>query len=293
MNHTVVQSCLLQGPQRGIVLGNNGLVTSCSVSGGTDAGVSLDNSATVLDTTVDGVTTGTGILVLTGGNIQRCTVTNCTGNNGIYAGSSSQVANCLVKSCTVTTGITVFNRSSVIQCVAVENTSANATQSCGIYAELSCLVSACDASGNTSTAATLTETTGAGIVTFFESTVDGCVAGRNKGAGIVCTTASVITNNHCVSNGGGVPAGVGPGIFGSSTGNRIDRNHVSANTHGIKLIGTGNLVTGNVSRSNLWSIIAGNRVAPLITAASTAAAITGTTGGVALGSTDPTVNFIY
>ena len=292
MNQTVVQSCLLQGPQRGIVLGNNSLVASCSVSGGTEFGISLDNSANVLDTTVDGVVAGNGIRILNGGNVQRCTVTNCTGDYGIYAGSSSHVANCLVKSCTVTNGIIVFNRSSVIQCVASENTSANASQSCGIYAENSCLVSRCDASGNTSTGATLTEKTGAGIVTFFESTVDGCVAGKNKGAGIVCTTESINTNNHCTSNGGGVPAGVGPGIFGVSIGNRIDHNHVSTNTHGIKLLATGNLVTGNISRSNPWSIVAGNRVAPLVTPP-TAAAITGTTGGNAFGSTDRTANFAW
>ena len=292
MNHTSIQSCLLQGSQRGIVLGNHGLVTSCSVSGGTEFGISLDNSGTVLDTIVDGVTTGSGILIATGGNIQRCTVTNCTGDNGIYAGSSSHVANCLVKSCAVTTGITVFNRSSVIQCVAVENTSANASQSCGIYAENACLVSACDASGNTSTAAILTEKTGAGIITFFESTVDGCVAGRNKGAGIACTTGSVITNNHCECNGGGIPAGVGPGIFGVSTGNRIDRNHISSNTHGIKLLNNGNLVTGNVSRNNPWSIFAGNRVAPMVTPATTGA-ISGTTGGTAFGTTDPAANFMH
>ncbi|MES2921472.1 MAG: right-handed parallel beta-helix repeat-containing protein [Verrucomicrobiota bacterium] len=292
MNQTVVQSCLLQGPQRGIVLANDGLVASCSVSGGTQFGISLDNSASVLDTKVDGVVAGSGIRILNGGNVQRCTVTNCTGDYGIYAGSSSHVANCLVKSCTVTNGIIVFYRSSVIQCVASENTSANASQSCGIYAESTCLVSRCDASGNTSTAATLTEKTGAGIITFFESTVDGCVAGRNKGAGIVCTTESVITNNHCTSNGGGVPAGVGPGIFGVSIGNRIDHNHVYSNTHGIKLLTTGNLVTGNVSRSNAWSIVAGNRVAPLVPPPTTAA-ITGTTGGTAFGSTDPTANFMY
>lgn len=293
-NQCLIENSTVSGSNRGIQVATRSSVRNCVVSGSVNSGITAAEGCTVQDTSVSGVTNGNGIATGTGAIIRGCNVSNCIGTThwGIVVSGSGEVDHCTVSSCTALSGIATGSGSSVSHCVASGNTSAQ-SESGGISAGPGSSVSDCTASQNTSTFATLSEVTGYGIridASGGGSSVNRCAVSANKGAGIVAGPQSLVLNNHCTANG--TLGGNGPGIFCNNNGSRVEGNNVAFNTWGIKSTAAGCIILKNTSRGNQWSIVAGCSVAPMITTA-TSAAISGSTGGTAFGSTDPAANWMY
>jgi parallel beta-helix repeat protein len=139
--------------------------------------------------------------------------------------------------------------------------------------------------------------------------LDGCATVLNGGHGILSMTGGVIQNctatantkdgvrvggscvvRHCSSgyNSGAVDSA---GICVIGDRSRIEKNHLFANNRGIKATGSRNFIGGNTAEQNStnWDIAAGNVC--LVVNAITGGAISGNSGGVSPGSTDPNANF--
>ena len=198
---------------------------------------------------------------------------SANGGRGLFCGAGSAVVNCAA---TFNTGdgINVSSGSTVSGSTAQGNTGR------GIVAVLGSTVSGCAARGNT----------GDGISAGTGSTVTGCTATFNTGDGIQVSSDCRVTDNTCDSNGDG---GDGAGIHATGTDNRIEGNNVTDNDRGIDVDSTGNFIIRNSASGNTtnWDVVAGNVI--LVVNATTAAAVLGSSGGTAPGSTDPNANFSY
>ncbi len=76
----------------------------------------------------------------------------------------------------------------------------------------------------------------------------------------------------------------------------IEENVLNSNQYGLKVDAADSLVIKNAVRGSAtvnYQINVNNRVDTIISAAFTSAAISGSTGGTSLGTTDPWANFSY
>ena len=76
--------------------------------------------------------------------------------------------------------------------------------------------------------------------------------------------------------------------------NRIDSNNVTDNDRGIEVESSGNLIIRNSASGNAinYTIVLNNRVGEIVSAPDSGN-ISGDTGGVGVGSTDPWANFSF
>jgi parallel beta-helix repeat protein len=228
------------------------------------------------------------------GTATGCTVSYCTASNN--AGTGFNIgAGCTMLSCSASNnqggfGIATGNGCALIHCTARNNTSASSV-SAGISTGNGCTIEACTAELNTSTFAPPGGTTGAGIIAGGHSKMQNCSAALNKGDGVRATNDCSITANACSGNGLG--AGDAAGIHVTNSDNRIEGNNVTGNIRGIDVDVAGNLIIKNsASGNNLnWDVVSGNVI--LVVSATTAAAVSGNSGGTAPGSIDPNANFTY
>ena len=111
------------------------------------------------------------------------------------------------------------------------------------------------------------------------------------GDGINVFSSCLVLNNACSLNGNG--AGDGAGIHATSADNRIEGNNCIGADRGIDVDVAGNIIVKNTcsGNANNWDVVAGNVI--LVVNATTAAAVSGNSGGTAPGSTDPNANFSY
>ena len=167
-------------------------------------------------------------------------------------------------------------------------------------------------SGSTITGCTAYDNTGNGILTSFGSTITGCTAYNNTGNGISTSSGCTISNctarrntldgirvmsdclvlaNACSFNGNG---GDGAGIHATGSDNRIEGNNCTSNDRGIDVDVAGNIIIKNTCSGNTsnWEIAIGN-VCLVILATPTTVAISGDSGGLSPGSTNPNANFTY
>jgi len=193
--------------------------------------------------------------------------------NGISTGVGSTVAGCTASN-NAGGGIFANSGSTVTGCSASFN-------SVGIATGFFSTVKGCTASSNT----------GDGILANEGSTVTGCTASSNFGDGIQVSSDCRVTDNTCDSNGNG--AGDGAGIFATSSDNRIEGNNCTDADRGIDVDVAGNFIIKNTcsGNTNNWDVVTGNVI--LVVNAIVAGAVTGNSGGVAPGSTDPNANFTY
>lgn len=213
---------------------------------------------------------GSGILAGDGSCLIACMANENSGNYGIHTG-----AGCLVKGCAAN---------------ANEGTGAS---SYGIYAGGGSLVVDCQAKDNTNAGTPGTAETGIGICLENGSTVRDCTASGNRGDGIRLASDSVATANLCRRNGAGQDRN-GAGIHATGSDNRIDGNTVRLNARGIDVDIFGNFIVRNTAIGNTvaYDLAANNKVG-FIVAAPASGAISGTSGGAGVGSTDPWANFSY
>jgi hypothetical protein len=132
-----------------------------------------------------------------------------------------------------------------------------------------------------------------GIVVEYRSTVRNCQMGSIGGVGVKVVAPSLfgdclIENNSCEGNGGSF------GLQITGSGSRVIGNRVGRFSTGIKVGGDRNFIAQNhvTSGSPYYDIAAGNRVGPIVSAPSSPA-ISGSTGGAGVGTTDPWANFSY
>ncbi|MEK6701993.1 MAG: right-handed parallel beta-helix repeat-containing protein [Planctomycetota bacterium] len=219
---------------------------------------------------------GDGVDLATSGVINyRVVGVLASGNDGfgIATASGGTVTSCSAYENTGH-GISTSNGSMVTNCSVTMNGAS------GISTGSGCGVLSCAALLNAAR----------GITVGSGSTVADCTAQQNALDGIVCTFNCVIRGNTCSFNGTG---GDGAGVHATSSANRIEGNTCTSADRGIDVDGVRNVIIRNTcsGNTNNWDVVAGNVI--LVVNAATAGVVTGNSGGVAPGSTDPNANFTY
>jgi parallel beta-helix repeat protein len=252
----------------GIVFNTNARLAGCLSRENTGNGIQTSTNA-VIESCVTAFNTAIGIVAASGSLVQECTASVNFGASGIQVGG-----NCTIR-----------------HCVADANQSL-APQSQGIFAGSSSLVIGCTVTGTTSTAATLSFITGAGIVVGSGSVVQDCLTVNNAGDGIRAVSNCRIVGNQSNSNGAGATPDAA-GIHASGSRNRIDSNHVFQNDRGIDVDSASNTIIRNTAASNTanYDIVANNSVGAIVNPANSAAIAGNGALASSLGTTDPWANF--
>lgn len=274
----------------GIFAGEGSALQACRAHDNSGSGIYADFGSSVTNCSAHNNTGFDAISTNAGSALTNCAVYNNTGTYGILANGGSLLTNCTAFLNTVTYGIFVNVSSSLTNCTAYSNTSSSTT-SAGIRASSGSTITHCTANFNISTAATSTPTSGMGFYVGSGSTIQGCTAYSNQGDGINVVSDTVVRNNTCDSNGSD---GDGAGIHATSSDNRIEGNNVTGNDRGIDMGGSGSFIIKNSASGNLsnYEIVSNNKVG-IIVSAPNSGAISGSSGGVGVGSTDPWANFSY
>lgn len=255
----------------GIRVANNCLISKCIASSNTLSGISTGSSCTISECAASsndahGITTGL-----------MCTITNCTAPsnalNGINAGSSNRINGCTAAGNTI--GIQTDFAATISNCTAYNNAER------GIEASSGSTISGCTADAN--------RTDG---IYADRSTIVNCTARLNVRNGISVFAYCLIQSNTTVGNG--YLTGDGAGIHTVSGSNRIEGNISTANDRGIEVNFISNFIVRNICADNTtnWDIPS-NNYCLVVLATPTTSAITGDSGGLSPGSTNPNANFTY
>ena len=255
----------------GIKVGSNCLISKCVASSNTLSGISTGSNCSISECTAStndahGISTGL-----------MCTINNCTAPSnalvGIDAGSSNRINGCTASG--NTTGFQTDFAATISNCTAYNNAER------GIEAGSGSTISGCTADAN--------RTDG---IYADRSTIVNCTARLNTRNGISVFAYCLIQSNTTVSNG--YLTGDGAGIHTVSGSNRIEGNTSTANDRGIEVNFTGNFIVRNICADNTtnWDVPA-NNYCLVVLATPTTSAITGDSGGLSPGSTNPNANFTY
>lgn len=297
----------------GISADNNSTLTNCSAQNNSAGGIAAFGNSTLTNCVASN---NGGVGIFASGSLINCSAVSNNGTHGIQAGNGTVLTGCSANSNTATiAAILVADGCSLTNCSAQGNTTPNAivagegcslancaahqntstaSISAGFNTGIGCTITNCSATRNTSTAATFTSTTGVGFIVGSEGNIQGSTASINLGDGIRVFGACTVRHNNCTRNGSGSGDGAGIHALGSGGGdNRIESNNVIGNDRGIDVDTTGNFITKNTASGNTnnWDVVSGNVL--LVVSATTAVAVSGNSGGVAPGSTDPNANFSY
>ncbi len=258
----------------GVITGSGSIVSNCSASLNDVDGIRTDNNGMVLNC---------------------LTFRNST--NGIETGPGSVVSSCAAYGNAVN-GIATNVGSTVVNCSTYDNSGG------GISSSGNCTISNCTSysntgngittlDGSTVTSCTVNNNEARGISVSNGCQITGCMTRNNALDGIAVNFSSTVTGNTC--NGDGAAAGNHGGIRVLGQANRIEGNNVTYADRGLLVDSGGNVIVRNsVKGCTLnWSIVAGNSLAPIASASTNAAAVSGDTYGGTLGSTDPNANLTY
>lgn len=203
-------------------------------------------------------------------------LTDCTsatnGLHGFEFAANGVAMNCVARQ----NGAEGFNTG--VACVYI-GCSARANGGDGIEVGESGVAQACASVSNN----------GSGFEVFSGAAVIECASRASGLDGIRTSSDAFILNNVCQLNG--TIDGAGIRVLGNDC--RIEGNHVLDNDRGIDVDSAGNLIIRNSASGNTvaFEIVAGNY--GLFVAAVSGGAVNGSSGGAALGSTDPWANFSY
>ena len=255
----------------------SGVENVSSVNNGRD-GISIGTGAVVRACVV--ISSGArGILAGPNSLVESCTVSDSGASSSISVGSRSQVLNCVVSQNPGTDGIITGAGSRVVGCISSAN-------SRGIFLGNDCLVENCVVEGNSSI----------GIRTFNNNVVRNCLVRNNGNDGIFAVGHNLLVGNMCHGNGTNVTTG-GAGIHmvaGGGNGTHIEGNSVHNNSWGIRVGTTNNIIIRNTASMNdtNYFIVTSNKVGVII-ASPFSGAISGSTGGTGVGTTDPWANLSF
>lgn len=306
-NSSSLKNCSAMGNQGtvGISAGAGSTLTNCHAHSNTStavssAGIAVGARSTLIGCSATGnlntnatpsASTGTGISAGATCTLRDC-VAQANRGDGIRAGNGSVMTGCSADANQGQYGISVGEESIVTHCTARGNTSTMSI-SAGIHAFQNSSVIGCSASENTSTAGTLTEFTGVGIIAGDGSVIRECQVRQNVGDGIrAWGTDCLVIGNLASANG--VPIGNAAGIRITGFNCRVEGNTITGNDRGIDVIQAENFIARNTARGNTtnYEIAAGNSVGTIVQSPNSAA-ISGLTGGAGVGSTDPWANFSF
>jgi parallel beta-helix repeat protein len=252
----------------GIYAAGSGVrIVDCIATRNSGIGISVGAGASLSGCTASYNQGIWGISASYGASLSGCTACYNQGNRGIYAGSGSTLSGC---SAFYNTGSGSF--------------------SYGIHAVLGSVVMGCSAYYNSNTNSPSSSSQGVGI--YVEGgTVKDCTVFSNLGDGICVYKNSLVSGNSSFSNG---YMGDGAGIRAIFSDNRIENNNVIENDRGIDVSAIGNIIVRNTASDNTtnYVIVASNKVG-FIVSAPNSGAISGSTGGSGVGSTDPWANFSF
>jgi len=236
-----------------------------------------------------------GIFLSTNGVIESCTATD-NGTNGISVSNG-----CVVRGCTSylndSAGIASSGSATITECSAYSN-------AIGFNIGLGSTVIGCSARDNTADGFVVSSASVVSNCSAYSNgidgiraastsvTISGCTASFNVGDGIEVPGNCHIINNICDGNGVG---GTGMGIKATGTDSRIEGNSLMRNDIGLDVQLSGNFIVRNTAAGNgtfNYQIIANNKVGTIVSAPNSLA-ISGSTGGAGVGSTDPWANFSY
>jgi parallel beta-helix repeat protein len=239
----------------------------------------------------DGIRLGTSAVV-------RACIVMHSGDSAIQVGPESRIENCTVSSNAAGQIINLGSRSQIRRCVVTRNVGD------GINTSDGCRVSECTSSansrgilvGNSSVVekCTVQGNSSIGIRTFNFTIVRDCLVTGNGNDGIFAVTHNVLVNNHCSANGTNAATG-GAGIhMAGGAGTRIEDNTVNNNSWGIRVDTTNNIVIRNIASINdtNYFIVTSNKVGTIISAP-LSGAISGSSGGAGVGTTDPWANLSF
>ncbi len=174
-----------------------------------------------------------------------------------------------------TGGFRVGDATSLTDCQARNNAGA------GFVLEGASSISGCLAAGNADV----------GILAVSNGLIIDCTTSNNERGGIEVGSNSLVRGNLCSANGFAV-SGFGMRITGVDS--RVEENNCVSNRIGIECTGIGNFIARNTCSGSSqlnWSIAAGNKC--LVVNGVDSGAISGNSGGVSPGSTDPSANYTY
>gem|GEM_PF-1337249 len=218
--------------------------------------------------------------------IEDCVIANVAGDgiqmlvaNSVDTTSSGIVRGCVISRCLLN-GIDLGTNAAVPEGLLVEK----------------CTIDQCGLDGLVSATPTrvvdsVSKNNGTeGFQVFSDSLVTGCVAAGNGGNGITAGSDCRVVNNNCTANG----LTDGAGILVTGADCVIDGNSVSDNDRGIHVSAAGNLIIKNTASGNTidFEIVANNKVAPIVVAPDSVA-ISGSTGGAGVGTTNPWANITF
>ncbi len=216
-----------------------------------------------------------GIEVFGGSVISNCAALGNSGR-GFVGNTGTAISNCAAQS-NGAGGISTTSSCSIVDCTAVSNAGP------GIESDQGSTISNCSAEGNE----------GAGITAQSNSMVSRCSSLGNISDGIAVGNGCTVRDNNCRNNGFSLGSGAGILVNGGAD-NRIEDNNCTDNTWGIRVTTAGNFIARNTCSGNTtlnWDIAANNKC--LVVDGMNAPAISGNSGGVSPGSTDPNANFTY
>ena len=216
------------------------------------------------------------------------------GNYGVRGGNQCLIADCVAAN-NGGTGIGVVIGGNITNCVSASNTIGyggsiySSIQNCVAYANDQVGIQGGSASVVINCSSTFSGTEGIAVGTG--STVEGNDVLGSGTNGIRVTFGSTIRGNTVRQSGNN---GVGAGIIVTGSQNRIDSNNCSLADRGIEITASGNFLTRNICGNNTTNyVISIGNVFLAVNAATNPAAVSGSSGGVAPGSTDPNANFSY
>lgn len=252
-----VANCTVFGSSTAIRVGENSVVSACTVVSNSQTGISVAKSSIVRDCVArfSARDFGWGIDAGDGCTITSCSVFNCSETvlntldpGGIRAGNY-----CVIKDCAV-----------------------SANSGAGIRA----------GSGNTIISCTSGNNTWEGIRVVDGNTIQNCTARGNGRSGIFVRNSNYVKENVCDANpvDRSAYAGITAGANSGDVWNRIEGNSCTFNFIGIRVNGTGHLITRNWAAGNVtaYSFDAGNVwAAPTVTISNISA------------NTSPHANYAY
>ncbi len=257
---------------------------------GLDAGNSINVNANGLRTSNNG---GDGIRGGFSCIIQSCAAFS-NAQDGIEAGDNGLVVDCTARSNNAF-GIIVSVSGVARGCTATFNGQHGISAGGGT-------VSHCDARGNTQNGINLiggaaiactAQTNAIGIRGSFGTVIRQCSAASNSSAGIEVETACYVADNNCYANASQAQFD-GSNIHVTSVQNRIEGNLVTDSDRGIDVDAANNLIIRNTARGNTtnYDIVANNKVGAIVSAPNSGA-ISGSTGGAGVGTSDPWANLSF
>lgn len=265
------------------------LLENLTVSDCTNYGLYGGTAARVIDSSVSD-SQGIGIQVEHGSLVRGCTLQGIQGY-GIWAKGGCVVNQCCAYGNRGGFAIYADIGSVVSECSVYDNESTQSPGG-GISIASGGQVLACTVRSTTSTNMPFVSDDGMGIYAASSVTVRDCTVAGNTGDGIRAGSQCLVVGNLCRGNGS--LDGDGAGVHVTGTRNRIEANDVIFNDRGLEVDSHSNLIARNSAGGNTFNyvIAADNNVGPIVSAPNSAA-ISGSSGGAGLGSTDPWANFSY